>query len=154
MADRVLNNIPWVFITGILSAYIVGFFILDSDSALTRFFIYTPYAAAVTALFGINFLLCRRNKNGKVPLLLATFTWTILCFAVTMWGVSILVFVIFLVPDWSEGWWIQRVSVALITGGMIGDLIAAIVLWIGFKKKKLRMQVHPWPRFSRKKDLQ
>lgn len=115
-----------------------------------RFALYSPFALAVSVVFMGKVILCKRSgdPDGLVSLWLTTVTYAWGCFAVTMWGVVLLIavnaFGISLF-EWSNGLILRGLSYGFVGIGMMGEVIAAAVFIVGARRDGLGTLIHPLP---------
>lgn len=158
IGEKLLQSIPLLYlISAPLAATIVFLLSLPTHPQVEttydivfRFSLYVPFAVAVSVVFVGKIMLCRRSDapHGLVSLWLTTVTYAWGCFAVTMWGiVSLIVVNTFHLSlfDWSDGSVLRGLSFSFVGIGMIGEVIAAIVIIVGFKYQVLGMLIRPWP---------
>lgn len=155
MIRRLQDHLPIIFFTAIPLAYLI-FFGLSQPTNPTisttydlffRFIMFLPFALSVTVIFVGKVLLVRRSEDGKVALWLVTVTYATGCMVLMWWGlVSLLIINTwqFHLTEESQGVYLRGLANAMVGGGMVGEVIAAIVIIVGFRTKTLGRRIHPW----------
>lgn len=156
MIRRIQDHLPVVFLVAMPLAYLLFFFlsqptnptIITTYDILFRLGMFLPFAIAVTVIFIGKILLCKRSEGGTVALWLVTVTYATGCVALMWWGIIGLTLISafhFALREESEGAILRGLGNAMVGGAMVGEVIAAIVIVVGFRTRTLGRHIHPLP---------
>lgn len=148
VVDRILDNLPRVFVAFYILAATIGFLVTETR-AETPFVVglYAVYASAATIIAACLIALALRSESGLVSRLFVCFMYEAMFFALTLLCVFVLVNIRLASPEAlpEELVLLRRISYSALAGSGMGTAIVALVWIHSWRKGALDKLISPWP---------
>ena len=148
MRERVMDNLPRVFVTAYILTAVAAFFI-TATAAENAFIIgvYGVYAFGGSVIALGMLLLALKSEDGLVSRWFACFLYEGMFFALTLLCIFVLVNIRLAYPHAppEDLLLLRRISYAFLTGSATGTFLSAAVFAHGWVHGGLEQKICPWP---------
>lgn len=150
MTRRILERLPLIFVSVVPVFWIGSFFAAGREvlAATQTMTLYPIYAALVTALVAGLLSLYRRDNSGTASVLFVLFFYEMFFFALTLWGISVIVFARLIYPELADSAMLSRLARAFVGSAAGGTAIAVAAFYGALRSRRLghHIPLFPWSR--------